>query len=111
MIMLVALVALVVACSQNAIGPDPYARKHAIVTNVVTCANPTQRNLQVSWVSWQWSAIFLKGAQQVSVVTDSTRTKSSGCVYAVGDQARVKLVPLNGIDAYLDSAFVDVQIK
>jgi hypothetical protein len=112
-IMMLVLTLVVVACgSENSFGTDPYARKHAVTTKVVTCANnAAQRSLAVSWVDWNWQAIFLKGAQQVASVTDSALTHSSGCVYAVGDKARVKLVPLNGIQNYLDSAFVDVDIK
>lgn len=104
------LLAVLAACSTNPIGPDPFARKHAITTNVVACT-PTTFNLQVSWVNWSWQAIYLKGAQQVANVTDSSLTHSSGCVYGLGDKARVKLVPLGGIAQYLDSAFVDVTIK
>lgn len=107
-----AIVSLVAgACKSDTIGPDPFARKHVITTNVVQCANPAQFNLQVSWVDWTWQAIFLKGAQQVASVTDSSTTHASGCIYAAGDKARVKLVPLGAIAQYLDSAFVDVDIK
>lgn len=111
-IMAMAIVSLVAgACKSDTIGPDPFARQHAITTRAVQCANPAQFNLQVSWVDWSWQAIFLKGAQQVASVTDSSVTHSSGCIYAAGDKARVKLVPLGAIAQYLDSAFVDVDIK
>lgn len=107
---LMLVLAVVSACSQDAFGPDRYARKHVIVTNVVACP-AGQFNLEVSWVNWQWQAIFLKGAQQVANVTNDQLTKSSGCIYALNDKARVKLVPLGDIAQYLDSDFVDVTIQ
>jgi hypothetical protein len=103
--------ALTLAACQDAIGPDQHARQHAITTRVTTCANPVQFNLQVSWVDWNWQAIYLKGAVQVANVTDTAVAKNSGCIYALGDRARVKLVPLGDIARYLDSAFVDVVIR
>lgn len=106
----VALAALVACSDSNA--PDPFARKHLITTDVRACSTPADKyELSVSWVEWKWQAIFLKGAQQVASVTDSSLTHSSGCVYALRDAARVKLVPLAGIEQYLDSTFVDVTIE
>jgi hypothetical protein len=105
----VGLVMLLAACHDST-APDPYARQHIIKTNVVACDNAGY-NLQVSWVDWNWQAIFLRGGQQVANVSDSSLTHDSGCVYALGDKAHVKLVPLNGIEKYLDSAFVDVIIQ
>jgi hypothetical protein len=105
------LVLLGSACNSDTFGPDPYARQHLITTNVVQCADTTQRLLQVSWVNWRWAAIFLKDSKQVSVVNDSSLTHSSGCVYVAGDKARVKLIPLGDIAKYLDSTFIDVTIK
>ena len=65
----------------------------------------------MSWVDWQWQAIFLKDAAQVAKVTDASQTKSSGCVYALGDKARIELFPMGDITQYLDPAFVDVTIS
>lgn len=105
----VAVLMVVLAACADSLPSDPFTRQHAITTNVVACT-PATFNLQVSWFPGNWQAIYLRGAQQVANVTDSSTVHSSGCVYHSGDAARVKLVPLGEFTQYLDSTFVDVPI-
>ena len=110
-LLLITLGVTIASCKSDTIGPDPFARKHAIKTVVTSCLKPAATyNLQVSWVNWNWQAIFLRAGQPVATVTDSSIVHQSGCVYALGDKARVTLIPLGAITQYLDSAIVDVDI-